>query len=256
MGIKLEDLHAIFSQVSFVNVVALDELLSVGGEKGDKLSLVDTLEDTKAEDPVAGLRVRGDQVPARQGDQHAARAGEDRRHPLLLRGPHARRDRPGPRRHREPHLPDAHQGRAAAARQARRAARLTGRPSSRLQRRVRPADRRRRRHHDHRVLAGSSQRRIRASRLGPTDTQPAVAPGPLTCRKIPPPSRGVRRLVGDPLAVRRPVHAGRQVEVEHHRVAVLRAVARQVLGPGRAPARRRPPGGAAARCRSRGSRGS
>ena len=52
LGIKLEDLHTIFSQVSFVNVVALDELLSVGGEKGDKLSLVDTLEDTKAEDPV------------------------------------------------------------------------------------------------------------------------------------------------------------------------------------------------------------
>ena len=52
MGIKLDDLHHIFSQVSFVNVVALDELLSVGGEKGDKLSLVDTLEDTKAEDPV------------------------------------------------------------------------------------------------------------------------------------------------------------------------------------------------------------
>jgi RNA polymerase sigma factor for flagellar operon FliA len=53
LGIKLEDLHTIFSQVSFVNVVALDELLSAGGgEKGDKLSLVDTLEDTKAEDPV------------------------------------------------------------------------------------------------------------------------------------------------------------------------------------------------------------
>ena len=52
MGIALDDLHTIFSQVSFVNVVALDELLSVGGEKGDKLSLVDTLEDTKAEDPV------------------------------------------------------------------------------------------------------------------------------------------------------------------------------------------------------------
>ncbi len=52
MDIKLEDLHTIFSQVSFVNVVALDELLSVGGEKGDKLSLVDTLKDTKAEDPV------------------------------------------------------------------------------------------------------------------------------------------------------------------------------------------------------------
>ena len=52
LGIALKDLHAIFSQVSYVNVVALDELLTVGGEKGDKLSLVDTLEDTKAEDPV------------------------------------------------------------------------------------------------------------------------------------------------------------------------------------------------------------
>ncbi len=52
MGIALGDLHQIFSQVSYVNVVALDELLSVSGEKGDKLSLVDTLEDTRAEDPV------------------------------------------------------------------------------------------------------------------------------------------------------------------------------------------------------------
>lgn len=52
MGIAVGDLHQIFSQVSYVNVVALDELLSVGGEKGDKLTLVDTLEDKHAEDPV------------------------------------------------------------------------------------------------------------------------------------------------------------------------------------------------------------
>jgi RNA polymerase sigma factor for flagellar operon FliA len=52
MGISIEELHAIFGQVSYVNVVALDELLSVGGEKGDKVSLVDTLQDTRAEDPV------------------------------------------------------------------------------------------------------------------------------------------------------------------------------------------------------------
>jgi RNA polymerase sigma factor FliA len=55
LGISLDDLHTIFSQVSYVNVVALDELLTVGGEKGDKLSLVDTLEDTKAEDPVVAF---------------------------------------------------------------------------------------------------------------------------------------------------------------------------------------------------------
>src|SRR3954452_23407135 len=53
LGIGLDELHTIFSQVSFVNVIALDELLNVGGERGDKVSLVDTLEDTRAEDPVA-----------------------------------------------------------------------------------------------------------------------------------------------------------------------------------------------------------
>ncbi|HTY71970.1 MAG TPA: sigma-70 family RNA polymerase sigma factor, partial [Actinomycetes bacterium] len=37
LGIGLDDLHAIFGQVSFVNVLALDELLNVNGEKGDKV---------------------------------------------------------------------------------------------------------------------------------------------------------------------------------------------------------------------------
>ncbi len=52
MGVKLEELHTIFSQVSFVNVVALDELLHASGERGDKMTLGDTLEDPKAPDPL------------------------------------------------------------------------------------------------------------------------------------------------------------------------------------------------------------
>src|SRR5437764_10471809 len=40
LGIGLDELHTTLSQVSFVNVIALDELLSVGGERGDKLALV------------------------------------------------------------------------------------------------------------------------------------------------------------------------------------------------------------------------
>lgn len=55
LGIALSDLRGIFAQVSFVNVVALDELLNVSGDRGDKLALIDTLEDTKAEDPVASF---------------------------------------------------------------------------------------------------------------------------------------------------------------------------------------------------------
>jgi RNA polymerase sigma factor for flagellar operon FliA len=52
LGITTDELHQIFNQISFVSVVAL-ELLSVGSERGDRLSLVDTLEDKGAEDPVA-----------------------------------------------------------------------------------------------------------------------------------------------------------------------------------------------------------
>ena len=55
MGISLEDLHQVFSRVSFVNVVALDELLNVGGEKGDKLSLVDTLGRHQGRGPGRGV---------------------------------------------------------------------------------------------------------------------------------------------------------------------------------------------------------
>lgn len=53
MGVGIDDLRTIYSQVSFVSLVALDELMMSGGEKGDKLSLIDTLEDTSSDDPVA-----------------------------------------------------------------------------------------------------------------------------------------------------------------------------------------------------------
>ncbi len=52
LEISLSDLHQIFSKVSYANVVALDELLHVGSERGDSIALVDTLRDARAEDPV------------------------------------------------------------------------------------------------------------------------------------------------------------------------------------------------------------
>ncbi|CAL9585776.1 RNA polymerase sigma factor WhiG [Streptomyces sp. NPDC057838] len=50
MGIAVEDLHAVFSQLSLANVVALEELLHGGADDG--LSVMDTLEDTAADNPV------------------------------------------------------------------------------------------------------------------------------------------------------------------------------------------------------------
>ena len=52
MGISIDDLNAIYTQLSTVSLVALDELMSTDGERGDKLSLVETLEDTKTVSPM------------------------------------------------------------------------------------------------------------------------------------------------------------------------------------------------------------
>lgn len=57
LGVTIEALRRIFSQVSFVNVVALDELLHFGGDKSDNMTLGDALVDAKAEDPVSVFEV-------------------------------------------------------------------------------------------------------------------------------------------------------------------------------------------------------
>lgn len=51
LNISLDEYQQLLQQMSFISLVALDELWNVGGEKGDKVSLVDTLEDSRAKDP-------------------------------------------------------------------------------------------------------------------------------------------------------------------------------------------------------------
>ncbi|MDQ3985856.1 MAG: RNA polymerase sigma factor WhiG [Actinomycetota bacterium] len=55
MDISIDELNNIYTQLSTVSLVALDELMSVEGERGDKLSLVETLEDTKTTGPVESI---------------------------------------------------------------------------------------------------------------------------------------------------------------------------------------------------------
>ena len=52
LGVSVPELNTIYSQLSNVSLVALDELMSVDGDKGDKLSLVDTLEDQRTVGPM------------------------------------------------------------------------------------------------------------------------------------------------------------------------------------------------------------
>jgi RNA polymerase sigma factor FliA len=54
LGITLGELHDVISQISFVSVLALDELLSVGTDRGERVSLLDTLAD-RSVDPTTGL---------------------------------------------------------------------------------------------------------------------------------------------------------------------------------------------------------
>jgi RNA polymerase sigma factor for flagellar operon FliA len=51
MGITRADLAKLMSQVSFTNVVALDDITHSGSDRGDKMTLGDLLEDPRAPDP-------------------------------------------------------------------------------------------------------------------------------------------------------------------------------------------------------------
>jgi RNA polymerase sigma factor for flagellar operon FliA len=62
LGMPVEELRAIFTQLSTVNVAALDELLGTGGERGDSLTLIDTLEDPGAVDPAGNLEAQETKV--------------------------------------------------------------------------------------------------------------------------------------------------------------------------------------------------
>ena len=54
LGVSLRELHDVVSQISFVSVLALDELVSVGADRGEQVSLLDTLAD-KGLDPTSGV---------------------------------------------------------------------------------------------------------------------------------------------------------------------------------------------------------
>ncbi|CAO0828593.1 RNA polymerase sigma factor FliA [Streptomyces microflavus] len=118
MGIAVEDLHAVFSQLSLANVVALEELLHAGSEGGDRLSLMDTLEDTAADNPV---EVAEDRELRRLLARAINTLPEREKTVVTLyyyKGPHPRRDRERAGCDREQGQPDPHQVGAATARQA------------------------------------------------------------------------------------------------------------------------------------------
>jgi RNA polymerase sigma factor for flagellar operon FliA len=51
LQIDVRELRALFTQLSTVNVAALDELLGAGEDRSDRLSLIDTLGDDRTPDP-------------------------------------------------------------------------------------------------------------------------------------------------------------------------------------------------------------
>src|SRR6266550_4729822 len=54
LGISRTELHQVLTQISFVSVLALDETVNVGQDRGESVSLIDTLAD-KAFDPSTGM---------------------------------------------------------------------------------------------------------------------------------------------------------------------------------------------------------
>jgi RNA polymerase sigma factor FliA len=58
MGISVDELNNIYTKLSTVSIVALDELMTAEGGKGDRLSLVETLEDTRATSPLEAFETQ------------------------------------------------------------------------------------------------------------------------------------------------------------------------------------------------------
>jgi RNA polymerase sigma factor for flagellar operon FliA len=54
LGMSRRELHSMVSQISFVSVLALDEVVSAGSDRGDQVTLMDTIAD-KGLDPTWGL---------------------------------------------------------------------------------------------------------------------------------------------------------------------------------------------------------
>jgi len=55
LGTSTSGLHDMVTQISFVSVMALDEMVSFGHDRGEGLSLLDTLADRSAVDPISGI---------------------------------------------------------------------------------------------------------------------------------------------------------------------------------------------------------
>jgi RNA polymerase sigma factor FliA len=55
LGVSRQDLHGMVAQISFVSVLALDEVVSSGSDRGEQVSLIDTLADKGGPDPSWGL---------------------------------------------------------------------------------------------------------------------------------------------------------------------------------------------------------
>ena len=62
LGISLSELHDIVTQISSVSILALDEPVSVGSDRGETISLMDTLTDVAHGDLIEGLE--GDEMRA------------------------------------------------------------------------------------------------------------------------------------------------------------------------------------------------
>jgi RNA polymerase sigma factor for flagellar operon FliA len=54
LGVSRRELHEMLTQISFVSVLALDEVVSAGADRGEQVSLIDTLAD-KGIDPTWGV---------------------------------------------------------------------------------------------------------------------------------------------------------------------------------------------------------
>ena len=97
MGVALEELEDSLLDISRSSIAALDELWTVSASSGDQIALHRHDRGSRRAGAAGRARPDGDEGGDGRGDLQPARAREDRRHALLLRGADTARDRRGAR---------------------------------------------------------------------------------------------------------------------------------------------------------------
>ena len=117
MGLEMDKFHTLVNQVRGISMINLEEIRSTNSDGDSAGTFADVIEDTSSENPFDSMKLLESKNVHLGYHRLDARKGAPGGLSVLLRGPQHEGNRQHPRDHREPRLPDPHEGRTSPQRQ-------------------------------------------------------------------------------------------------------------------------------------------